>query len=110
MSGIYEEQEIKKIVTPIFLSFGVDRAWLFGSYARGEASPDSDIDIRIEGGRMKGMFALGHLYDELSNALEKPVDLVTTEALEHKANAERTRRFVSNIKEDEKLIYEKTGY
>ncbi|MCD8335790.1 MAG: nucleotidyltransferase domain-containing protein [Lachnospiraceae bacterium] len=110
MEKIYAEQEIKDITAPVFLAFGINRAWLFGSYARGEASPDSDIDIRIEGGQFKGMFALGRLYDELSNALKKPIDLVTTEALEHRANADRTRKFVSNIREDEKLIYEKCGY
>lgn len=109
MNEVYAEQEIKNIVKPIFLSFGINRAWLFGSYARGEASLDSDIDIRIEGGQFKGIFALGRLYDELSTALKKPVDLVTTEALEHKANADRTRKFISNIREDEKLIYEKDG-
>ena len=39
------------------------------------------------------MFGLGALYDELTNALEKPVDLVTTESLNHNANRKRTGRF-----------------
>nr|WP_282432433.1 nucleotidyltransferase domain-containing protein [Syntrophobotulus glycolicus] len=33
-------------------SYGVSRAYLFGSYARGEAFQDSDIDLRIDGGKM----------------------------------------------------------
>lgn len=54
------------------------------------------------------MFALGALYHDLTEALEKPVDLVTTESLEHSANVARTKRFRSNIEEDERLIYEET--
>lgn len=83
---------------------------MFGSYARGEASEASDIDLRIEGGKVKGMFGLGKLYDELTVALEKSVDLITTEALNHKANVERTKGFRNNIEEDEILIYEGKKY
>ena len=43
---------------------------------------------------------------ELTQALKKPVDLVTTEALSHDANAARTEGFRVRMKEDEKLIYE----
>lgn len=52
------------------------------------------------------MFGLGALYHELMRALKKPVDLVTTEALSHDANAARTKRFRVRMEEDEKLIYE----
>lgn len=52
------------------------------------------------------MFGLGGLYSDLTEALHKPVDLVTTEALNHRVNAERTESFKKHIKEDEKLIYE----
>ena len=43
------------------------------------------------------MFALGALYHDLTEALEKQVDLVTTERFEHSANVARTKRFRSNI-------------
>ncbi len=55
------------------------------------------------------MFTLGALYEELTEALKKPVDLVTTNALEHKANIDRTKKFRDNIREDEKLIYEQNN-
>ena len=106
MDGIYAVSEISAIVAPIAEAFGVERVWLFGSYARGEASQNSDIDLRIEGGNIRGMFGLGKFYDELTNALSKSVDLVTTEGLNHKANFERTKGFRHNIVKDEKLIYE----
>lgn len=106
MAEVYELHELKKIVAPVFRRHGVSRAYLFGSYARGEATGDSDIDLRIDSDRIKGMFALGALYQELTEVLRKPIDLVTTEALEHKANADRTRKFRAHMREDERLIYE----
>lgn len=110
MNKIYAVNEISAIIAPIAEAFGVDRVWLFGSYARGEASENSDIDLRIEGGKIRGMIGLGRLYDELTKALRKSVDLVTTEGLNHKANYERTKEFRHHIAEDEKLIYESKRY
>ena len=106
MEKIYAMNEIQAIIRPILQDYGVSRAYLFGSYARGEATGQSDIDLRIDAGKIKGMFALGSLYHDLTEALEKPVDLVTTESLEHSANVARTKRFRSNIEADERLIYE----
>lgn len=106
MDKVYAVSEIRAIVAPIAETFGIDRVWLFGSYARGDASENSDVDLRIEGGKIRGMFGLGRLYDELSKALCKSVDLVTTEALNHKANCDRTKEFRQNMVKDEKLIYE----
>lgn len=106
MDRVYAVNEIKSIITPILKNYGVSRAYLFGSYARGDALPDSDIDLRIDGGRIRSMFGLGGLYHDLTEALQKPVDLVTTESLVHQVNAERTKTFREHIKGDEKLIYE----
>lgn len=110
MKKIYALDEIQQIINPILQNYGVSRAYLFGSYARGEATEWSDIDLRIDGGQIKSMFGLGALYDELTRALDKPVDLVTTEALQHNANIERMERFQSYMMEDEKLIYEGKEY
>jgi predicted nucleotidyltransferase len=107
---IYALEEIKAIIVPILENYGVSRAYLFGSYARGDATETSDIDLRIDGGKIKSMFGLGALYQELTEALKKPVDLVTTGALLHQANADRTMRFRDYIKEDERLIYEEEKY
>lgn len=106
MTGVYELHELRDLVAPVFRQHGVSRAYLFGSYARGEATQESDIDICIDSGRIKSMFGLGALYDELTRILKKPVDLVTTDALEHEANARYTRKFRDNIRKDERLIYE----
>lgn len=59
MNKVYAVNEISSIVTPILEAFGVKRAWIFGSYARGDAIENSDIDLRIEGGRIRGMLDFG---------------------------------------------------
>lgn len=99
MEKIYAMNELQAIICPILRDYGVRRAYLFGSYARGEATAQSDIDLRIDGGRIRSMFGLGALYHELTQALKKPVDLVTTEALSHDANAARTQEFREGTKD-----------
>lgn len=106
MAEVYQLHDLKAILAPIFRKHGVTRAFLFGSYARGEATEDSDVDLRIDGGS-RSMLGLGALYEELTEALQKPVDLVTTDALEHEANVDRTERFRANIQKDERIVYEK---
>lgn len=63
-------------------AFGVKRCGVFGSYARGQARPDSDIDILVEFEPEKKSFdnfmGLAFYLEEL---LERTVDLVTTESL-----------------------------
>ena len=66
-NGIYSVNEIQSVVAPIAARHGVDRVFLFGSYARGNPSKDSDIDLRIDKGAIKGMFALGALYSDLKH-------------------------------------------
>lgn len=98
---VYSIQEIKDIVTPIAIQHGVDRVYLFGSYARGEATESSDIDLCIDADSMKGLFALGGLYADLEDALEKELDLVTTASLQYNPDS----RFLENMRKDQVLLY-----
>lgn len=103
---IYTVGEIRDIVTPIARQHRVTRMYLFGSYARGEADPDSDIDLRIDAKNIPTLFALGGLYADLEDALHKPLDLVTTEALRENLCDPMTRKLVRNMRKDEILLYE----
>ena len=47
MERTYALEEIQAIVYPILRSHGVSRAYLFGSYARGEERKDSDLDLYV---------------------------------------------------------------
>lgn len=62
--------------------FGVARLGLFGSFARGEATPESDVDILVEfGADKKGFAVFMELAFWLEDMLGRPVELVTLESL-----------------------------
>ncbi|MBI5220766.1 MAG: nucleotidyltransferase family protein [Candidatus Liptonbacteria bacterium] len=67
---------ITEIVTPILRRYGVKRAAVFGSAARGEAGADSDVDLLIELDEPLGLLKLAQLNYVLEDALQKKVDLV----------------------------------
>ena len=70
--------EIKKILKAVLGSHGITKIYLFGSYARGDATPSSDVDILCDKGDVKTLIEQGELEDELENKLGKKVDLVFT--------------------------------
>ena len=93
----YTVAEIKEIVSALAAQYGADRIYLFGSYARGDADKDSDIDLRIDKGAIRGL-QLGGLAADLEDALGIPVDLIPTGSLDSK--------FLNSISDDEVLLYE----
>lgn len=98
---IYTIEEIKKIISPIAASHGIEKIFLFGSYARGEATSESDIDFRIEAPAIKTLFEMGALYADLEDAFGKNLDLITTSSLKYNNDT----LFLRNMRKDEKIIY-----
>ena len=96
-SKVYSIDEIKRIIEPIAREYGAEHIYLFGSYARGTASPESDVDLRLDKGDIKGMFALSGFRLDLLDHLEKNVDLLTTGSLDDD--------FLDEIRDEEVLIY-----
>jgi hypothetical protein len=64
--------------------FGVSSLALFGSVARGEATPDSDIDLLVEFDRPVGLFELFALQDSLEALFGRPVDVGTAAGLKER--------------------------
>lgn len=93
----YTIEEIKSIVEPIARKYGVARVYLFGSYARGDATENSDVDLRVDKGALKGMFALCGLYTEVEEALQTKVDVLTTGSFDEE--------FLRKIQKEEVLLY-----
>lgn len=83
---VYTLQEIKDRISPIISKYNIPAVYVFGSYARGAANEESDIDFLIDttGTELRSMFKLGKLFDELHSVLEKEIDLVTINALQQK--------------------------
>ncbi len=74
-NSVYTIENIKNIVKPIAAKYNVEAIYLFGSYARGEATADSDLDFLVFGGadfKLTNIFALA---EELRFAFQKPVDV-----------------------------------
>ena len=77
--------ELRKKILPVLLPWGVKRVALFGSMARGEDTPESDIDILVElkppGERPRIGLKWFGLEQELSHILGREVELVSESAL-----------------------------
>ena len=99
---IYTIDDIKRIVAPVAIRHGVDRVYLFGSYARGAATPHSDIDLCVDAEALRGLFALSGLRADLADALNKELDLITVNSLKYSNDAQ----FLENLRKDQVLIYE----
>ena len=69
--------EIKKRIRPVCEKYNVKELFLFGSYARGEATEDSDVDFRLISGRDIDLFKMVGLRLDLEEVLEKEVDLIS---------------------------------
>jgi len=73
--------EIQEKAAPIFESFEVKRAALFGSTARGEDRPDSDIDILVSFNKTPGMVGYMRFIEAMESRLHKKVDVITERSL-----------------------------
>lgn len=75
---------------------GATKVSVFGSYARGEEKPESDIDILVEFSETKGLLTLARIERELSELLGVKVDLLTEKSI--------SPYLIDGIKMDAKVI------
>lgn len=94
---VYTVEQIRRIAEPIARSYGLKSLSLFGSYARGEATEASDIDMLVDCGAVRSAFQMGGLYADLSEGLGKSLDLVTTD--------HRDKAFLGRIQADQLRLY-----
>lgn len=104
---IYTISEISDIVRPIAEKYGLKAVFLFGSYARHEATESSDIDLLVDtsGTELRSLFKLGALYCELEDALQKDVDLITVSTLEQQTQMPSEEYFKENVKRERVELY-----
>ena len=70
-------KQIRERIKPIALKHDIKEVYLFGSYSRGEANRNSDIDLYCDEGDVDTLWKLSEFHDELREALGKDVDIVT---------------------------------
>lgn len=70
---IYTIDDIKSVLQPVFVKHSVKKAILFGSYVKGLANSQSDIDLLLDSG-LRGLKFVG-LIEDVRSALDKEVDV-----------------------------------
>lgn len=70
-------KQIRERIAPIMRKYNIKETYLFGSYARGEANRNSDIDLYCDKGDVDTLWKLSAFSNELKEALGKDVDIVT---------------------------------
>ncbi|MEO5603338.1 MAG: nucleotidyltransferase domain-containing protein [Cyclobacteriaceae bacterium] len=89
-----------ELIKGVFLDKPVKRAFLFGSFIRGEADQDSDVDILVELDYSKHIgIGFVKIKNQLEEVLNKKVDLVSENSVSH-----HIRPFIN---QDKQLIYER---
>ncbi|KJR43469.1 DNA polymerase beta domain-containing protein [Candidatus Magnetoovum chiemensis] len=91
-------KEINNKIVKFLQPHGVKTIAIFGSYARGETTKTSDIDLLVEFSDKKTLFDLVAIENELSESLGIKVDLLTEKAL--------SPYLVDSIKKQLVVIYE----
>lgn len=93
---------LQQTIADYFKTQPVLKAWIFGSFARGEEKPESDIDILFVpdySGKPFTLLTMGGMYMDLKKILGREVDLVVEGSLRPYA--------AKNANRDKKLIYER---
>ena len=97
-------QNMIDMIADYFKTQPVLKAWLFGSYARGEETSDSDVDVLFvpdRSGKPFTLFTMAKMHQDLKKMLDKEVDLVEEGSLRPYASA--------SAEQDKKLIYERAN-
>lgn len=95
-------KNIIPIIQKFMQSQPILRAWLFGSYSRGEETSDSDIDIMVDYDNSNGivsLFKMGSILMDLTDLLGRKVDLVDRKGIMDFAR--------NSIERDKILIYDR---
>ena len=93
---------IIKMIAEYFKTQPILKAWLFGSFARGEETPASDVDILVqydEKARVS-LLKLASMSNELETLLDRQVDIVPEKCLR--------KRVAESINNDKIMIYERS--
>lgn len=99
MSGeIYTIEQLKTMLIPVFRLHGVKRAVLFGSYGKGQAGRESDIDLLVDSS-LRGLRFVG-LMEDVRSTVDKDVDLLDVSHVEENSEID------DEIKKTGVLIYE----
>lgn len=96
-------QQMFQTIADYFKTQPVKKAWIFGSFARGEETPLSDIDLLVtyEDNARVSLLKQASMINELESLLDRSVDIVPEKLLRN--------NFKKSVNQDKKLIYERAN-
>ena len=101
--GIYTIDEIKSMIADVVSEYEVEKVYLFGSYARGQATEKSDIDLYIPAlPEAMGLKYYGML-ERLKEITGKDIDIITDDSVF--STPEYKMELFADIHSDKVLIY-----
>jgi uncharacterized protein len=89
--------EITDTIIKILRGYGAVKISIFGSFARGEERPESDIEIIVKFDKLKSLLQLIHIEEEIKNAVQYNIDLLTENSI--------NPYLIDSIRRDEVVIY-----
>ncbi|MBO7158973.1 nucleotidyltransferase family protein [Methanobrevibacter sp.] len=95
---VFTIEDIKKRVIPIVIKYGINTFSLFGSYARGEATEDSDLDFVMDKGDLRGLQYVS-LVQDLEDEFDCHVDVIS--------KGSSNKKFLEAVSKEEVLLYER---
>ncbi|WP_461244366.1 nucleotidyltransferase family protein [Secundilactobacillus muriivasis] len=104
---IYPIEEISQLIKPIAEKYQISALYLYGSYARGEATESSDIDLvyQREGSLVHGLLKMSGFKIDLERVLKKNVDIVPLESFKAPIVRQRTPRYIENVRASMVPVY-----
>ena len=90
--------ETEQQIISILKQHGATKVGIFGSYARGEATPQSDLDLLVDFDQRKSLLTLARIRRELTEALGLEVDLLTEAAI--------SPYLIDGIRSQQRIIYQ----
>ena len=93
---VFTIEDIKKRLIPIVIKYGINTFSLFGSYARGEATEDSDLDFVMDKGDLRGLQYVS-LVQDLEDEFDCHVDVIS--------KGSSNKKFLEAVSKEEVLLY-----
>ena len=97
---------ISLILRPFIKRYDLKKVTLFGSYARGSATTESDIDLLIDSNGIESMKDYTSLVEGLKEKLGKNVDVIMADAL-YSDTSRQARRLKEHIENERIVLYER---
>lgn len=96
---VYSVEQIRERIAPIVRKYHIPAMYLFGSYARGDATEESDIDFLIDttGSQLTSLLQLGALCCDLEEIFQKRIDIVTIRAIHQNSSMQSDLDFRDTV-------------